>query len=670
MTTTADDGPKEKSAPSAAEAAVAFPHPPSDATEEAAQRAVLRATDCMLARQHAEGYWKGITQTDVSFDAQELFLRLFLGTSDERVTAAAGNWIRSRQRADGTWGLAPDAPGHLGTTIHAYVALRLAGDRPEEAHMLRAAAWVREQGGVAAGQVVSRIWLAVFGWLSWDDLPEVPPEIIALPAWAPMNIYSFASFIRIVLVPLAVIRAYRPVKPAPFGIDELFAAGEPPARTAAAPIGSWEGVFQRLDKVLAVYGKAAPNPVRRAALNACVRWLVERQEAGGDWAGFVPVTVYPVLALHLHGYSPAHPVLKAALDYIESSTVWYEDDVRMVETVQSPTWDTALSTTALADAGLPAGHPALVSAADWMLARQTTRPGDWAVRRPGLAPGGWSFEFDNQNYPDNDDTSFVLLALRRVAHPDPARVGAAESRAVRWSCGLQSRDGGWGAFDPDNTSTLVGRLPVFDFGEFCTDPPTPDVTAHVVEMLSAVGRQDDPCTRRGVRWLLDHQEDNGGWFGRWGSNHIYGAGAVVPALVTAGVPLDHPAIRRAVGWLESVQNTDGGWGEAWHSYVDPALVGKGPSTPSQTAWALLALLAAGERDGTAVRDGVNWLTTMQTEDGSWEEPQFTATGVPGIDALSYGHYRLVFPLTALGRYAQRQNTGAARTAWKQALPPV
>ncbi|MGK5498153.1 squalene--hopene cyclase [Streptomyces sp. URMC 125] len=665
MTTTAGGASRTNDPVPAADALARYALPASHPVEEAARRAVLRAAEHLLARQHAEGYWKGVTQSDVAYEAQDLLLRRFLGIRDERVTAATGRWIRSRQRADGTWSLVHDGPGHLGTTIQAYVALRLAGDRPDQAHMLRCAAWVRSRGGVAAGELTARIWLALFGWWSWDDLPEVPPEIIALPARAPLSIHSFNSWIRLVLVPLAVVSAHRPVRPAPFGIEELFAPGGPPAGPAAAgPHGGWEGAFRRLDRVLRACRGTTPGPVRRAALTACVRWILERQEADGSWGGFGPMTGYAVLALHAQGFPLDHPVLRAALGALEDSAVWTGDGMRMTETVQSPVWDTALSVTALADAGVPAGHPALLGAADWLLTRQTTRPGDWAVRRPRLAPGGWSFEFHNQTYPDNDDTSEVILALRRVAPRDEARVDDAVERAARWTGGMQSRDGGWGAFDADSTGTLVNRLPFFDIGDYCADPPTADVTAHVVEMLAALGRRDDPRTRRGVRWLLDHQEDSGAWFGRWGMNHLYGTGCAVPALVAAGVPHDAPAVRRAVAWLASVQNADGGWGEDWRSYDDPAFAGRGPSTPSQTAWALLALLAAGERDGSAVRAGVAWLTGAQTEDGSWEEPQFTGTGVPGVQALNYGLYRHVFPLTALGRYTRRQNTGAvaARSA--------
>ncbi|MFI2240363.1 squalene--hopene cyclase [Streptomyces chrestomyceticus] len=654
MTTTADDAAREKSPLPAGETDITFASPPVDDTEEAAQRAVLRAADHLLARQHTEGWWEELFSTDVSYDAHDLFLRHLLGILDEQVATASGRWIRSQQSADGSWPLVFDGAGHLGTTVQAYVALRFAGDGPDEKHMARCAAWVREQGGVADAQLETRMWLAMLGLWSWDDLPEIPPEIIALPKWAPMNIYSFGYAMRQALVSLSVISAHRPVRPASFGIDELFAPsdGSETAARTSAPITSWAGVFQRANTVLRAYRSVTPRPVRRAATNAGACWLLERQEADGSFGACTPITTWVVIALHLQGYSTDHPVLKAALGYLDDCAFRPEDGVRRLRTVKSPVWDTCLAANALLDAGLAPGHPALVEAADWLLTRQAGRTGDWAVRRPHLVPGGWAFEFENQNYPDNDDTAEAVLALRRIGHPDRPRVDDAVDKAVRWCLGMQSGNGGWGAFDADNTSTLPSKLPFFDFGEYCADPPVADVTGHVVEMLAALGMRRDPRTRHAVRWLLGQQEDNGAWFGRFGVHHVYGTGCVVPALVAAGVPLGHPAVRRAVAWLSSVQNEDGGWGEDWAAYTDPACVGHGVSTASQTSWALLALLAAGERDSAEARSGVRWLTERQTDAGTWEEPQFTGTLMPGSVACHYGAYGHVFPLMALGRYAR------------------
>ncbi|MDV9188983.1 squalene--hopene cyclase [Streptomyces sp. SR27] len=616
----------------------------------AAARATELAVEHLLARQDPEGWWKGDLETNVTMDAEDLLLRQFLGILDADTTRAAALHIRRLQREDGAWPTFHGGPGDLSATIEAYVALRLAGDPPEAPHMARAAARVRADGGIAAARVFTRIWLALFGWWRWDDLPELPPELLFLPKWFPLNIYDFGCWARQTIVPLTVVSAKRPVRPAPFPLDELHSdPARPNPPRPLAPVTGWDGIFQRLDKALHVYHRVAPRAVRRTAMNLAARWIVERQENDGCWGGIQPPAVYSVIALHLLGYDLGHPVMRAGLESLDRFAVRGEDGSRMIEACQSPVWDTCLATIALADAGLPSDHPALVKAVDWMLDEEITRTGDWAVRRPGLPPGGWAFEFHNDTYPDIDDTAEVVLALRRVDHPDPARVSAAVGRGARWTLGMQSRDGGWGAFDADNTSVLPNKLPFCDFGEVI-DPPSADVTAHVVEMLAYEGMAQDPRTRRGIEWLLAEQDPNGAWFGRWGVNYVYGTGSVIPALTAAGLPVSHPAIRRAVGWLGSVQNEDGGWGEDLRSYHAKEWIGRGDSTASQTAWALIALLAAGERDSEPVRRGVAWLAETQREDGSWDEPHFTGTGFPWDFSINYHLYRQVFPLTALGRY--------------------
>ncbi|MGP8297573.1 squalene--hopene cyclase [Streptomyces inhibens] len=640
-------------------------------TADAARRATARATDYLLSVQDPAGWWKGDLDTNVTMDAEDLLLRQFLGILDPELTEAAARYIRGEQRTDGTWATFYGGPGELSTTIEAYVALRLAGDAPDAPHMATASAWIREQGGVAAARVFTRIWLALFGWWKWDDLPELPPELIYFPKWFPLGIYAFGCWARQTIVPLTIVSAKRPVRPAPFALDELHTdPRDPNPPRPLAPATSWDGVFQRLDKALHVYHKVALRKLRGAAMRSAARWIIERQENDGCWGGIQPPAVYSIIALHLLGYDLDHPVLRTGLASLDRFAVWREEGspgpdgpgggpsgaargsapTRMIEACQSPVWDTCLATIALADAGLPADHPQLVKAVDWMLAEQIDRPGDWSVKRPQLPSGGWAFEFENDNYPDIDDTAEVVLALRRVKHPDPQRVDAAVRRAVRWNFGMQSKNGAWGAFDVDNTSPFPNRLPFCDFGEVI-DPPSADVTAHVVEMLTDVGRTHDPRTRRGIAWLLAEQEPSGAWFGRWGTNYIYGTGSVLPALAAAGIPGSHPAVRRAVGWLARVQNEDGGWGEDQRSYRDKEKwAGRGASTASQTAWALMALLAAGERDGAAVRRGVRWLIDTQREDGSWDEPYFTGTGFPWDFSINYHLYRQVFPLTALGRY--------------------
>jgi squalene-hopene/tetraprenyl-beta-curcumene cyclase len=612
--------------------------------ERAAAEALRRAADHLLSLQSPAGWWKGELQTNVTMDAEDLLLRRFLGVLEERDLSPAANWIRSQQREDGSWATFHGGPGDLSTTVEAYVALRLAGDPRDAGHMARARRWVLDHGGLERTRVFTRLWLALFGLWPWDRLPALPPELIFLPPWFPLNVYDFACWARQTIVPLTVVAAHRPVRPIGFDVDELRTGAPPPARE---PLSTWAGRFQRLDDLLRAYERRPSRRLRRAAIARAVEWIVRRQEADGSWGGIQPPWVYSVIALHVVGYPLDHPVLRAALEGLERFTV-REGDLRRLEACQSPVWDTALAVIALSDAGLPADHPALVRAADWLLGEEVRVRGDWAVRRPDLEPGGWAFEFANDNYPDLDDTAEVIMALRRVEHPEAERVEAAVGRGVRWVLGMQSSDGGWGAFDADNVRALARELPFCDFGEVI-DPPSADVTAHIVEMLALEGLAGDPRTRRGLGWLARHQEPDGPWFGRWGANYVYGTGAVVPAAVAAGVPPHDLRIRRAVRWLEEHQNPDGGWGEDLRSYRDRSWAGRGPSTASQTAWALLALLAAGERSA-AVERGVAYLCDTQLPEGTWDEPHYTGTGFPGDFYINYHLYRLVFPVQALGRF--------------------
>jgi squalene-hopene/tetraprenyl-beta-curcumene cyclase len=595
------------------------------------------------------GWWKGELETNVTMDAEDLLLREFLGIRTDEETQQAARWIRSQQREDGTWANFYGGPGNLSTTIEAYIALRLAGDPVDATHMRSALAFVRERGGLEHARVFTKLWLALFGLWSWDDLPNLPPEIVHLPTWFPFNLYDWACWARQTVVPLTVVGTLRPSRPLPFSLDELRTGA--PLPPMARPL-SWAGMFQRVDKALHAYGRHPIGVIRRASMRRAAEWILARQEADGSWGGIQPPWVYSILALHLLGYPLDHPAVAAGIRGLDRFLVREdgpEGVVRRLEACQSPVWDTGLALTALLDAGVPVNDDAVVAATDWLLGEEITVRGDWSVRRPDVEPGGWSFEFDNDGYPDTDDTAEVVLALRRVAHPEPRALRAAVDRGVDWVVGMQCSDGGWGAFDADNTRELAYKLPFCDFGAVI-DPPSADVTAHVVEMLAAEGRADTEACQRGVAWLFDAQERDGSWFGRWGANFVYGTGAVVPALVAAGIRPGDPRIRRAVHWLETHQGEDGGWGEDMRSYDDPAWVGRGTSTASQTAWALLALLAAGERSSAATERGVAWLVEHQGADGTWDEPEFTGTGFPGDFFINYHLYRLVFPVSALGRY--------------------
>ncbi|QUQ62670.1 squalene--hopene cyclase [Kutzneria sp. CA-103260] len=598
-----------------------------------------KAIDHLVSLQDGDGWWKGELETNVTMDAEDMLMRQFLGIREPVGTAETANWIRSQQRADGTWATFYGGPGELSTTVEAYTALKLAGDPADADHMVKARQFVLDNGGIEKTRVFTRIWLALFGEWSWDRLPVLPPEMILLPKWFPLNIYDWGCWARQTVVPLTIVGSMRPVRPLGISVAEL-RTGRP--AEPFEPALSWAGFFQRLDKVLHLHAKLPVKPLRAYCIRKAIKWILARQEADGGWGGIQPPWVYSILALHLRGYPLDHPVLRKAFDGLESFTI-KENGSRRLEACQSPVWDTALAVTALLDAGVPPDDPTLKGAGNWLLDEEVTVRGDWAVRRPSLPPGGWAFEFENDNYPDVDDTAEIVLALRRMAPDEPA-----VQRAVEWTVGMQSRDGGWGAFDADNTRRMAEKLPFCDFGAVI-DPPSADVTAHVVEMLAHEGLSGMQPAQRGVKWLLDNQEADGSWFGRWGANHIYGTGAVVPALIAAGLPTAHPAIQRSVTWLEQHQNADGGWGEDLRSYRDKSWVGRGDSTASQTAWALLALLAAGER-GPVTDRGVRWLVATQREDGTWDEPQFTGTGFPGDFYINYHLYRLVFPLTALGRY--------------------
>jgi squalene-hopene/tetraprenyl-beta-curcumene cyclase len=667
----------------------------SSSTVEARSEAEVtleRACEHLLSLQADAGWWRGELQTNVTMDAEDMLLREFLGVRNAEETERSAAWIRSQQRDDGTWANFDGGPGELSTTVEGYWALRLAGDQPEAEHMRAAAAFIRAQGGLECARVFTHVWLALFGLWSWDRVPALPPEVILLPSWVPLNVYDFACWARQTIVALSLVKARRPVRALPFDLAELRVGEEAllgaRAQDVEPPASRRAGWLGTLDRLLRAYEHRPIRPLRRLALARAERWIVRRQEADGSWGGIQPPWVYSLMALHVGGYAVEHPVMRRGLEGLDRFMVEDCDDARGVgappgpsrrlEACQSPVWDTALAMIALSDAGVAGDATAMQNAAEWLLAGEVTQRGDWSVTRPDLPEGGWAFEFANVNYPDVDDTVEVVLALRRVASgavagprlgvlsprgatdgtpsaPDAAlavRIDGAIERALRWVEGMQCSDGGWGAFDADNTRALVRELPFLDFGEVI-DEPSADVTAHVVEMLGVLGLSETPAARRGVQWLIDHQEPDGSWFGRWGVNHIYGTGAVLPGLLAAGVDPSQECIRRAVRWLEACQNDDGGWGEDPRSYDDPAWIGRGESTASQTAWALLALHAVesaspGAHSEAVVR-GMAWLAATQRVDGGWDEPQYTGTGFPSDYYINYHLYRVTFPVMALGR---------------------
>lgn len=583
------------------------------------------------------GWWVGELESNVTMTAQHLFLLEFLGLRDEETTQRCTNELLARQRPDGLWAIYWEGEPDLAATLESYAALRLAGLPADDERLAPARRFCEERGGIGGARVFTRIWLSLFGLWSWDEIPQLPPELVLLKPWMPLSVYDFACWARQTVVPLTVVMHHRPVRhlPPERACHELNLGPVPRKATL--------GLLS--DRALAWYSRQTIQPGRERALAYAERWIVDRQELDGSWGGIQPPWVWSLIALACRGHGHDSPYLRRGLAGWKRFLVEDGDRLRP-EACQSPVWDTGLALLALRAADVPADDPALARAGAWLVAEEVRQRGDWAVLRPGLEPGGWSFEYDNDLYPDIDDVAIVALAL-----DDLGLGGAAVERGSRWVAGMQCANGGWGAFDADNDAEWLYRIPFCDFGAV-TDPPSADVTAHVVELLVREGGYED-AVRRGIDFLLREQEEDGSWFGRWGVNYVYGVGAVLPALAAAGLPADHPAVCRAVAWLEGLQNPDGGFGEDCRSYdageEGLARRGRGPSTPSQTAWALLAFVAAGEADSECSRRAVAWLCETQRPDGGWDEDHFTGTGFPRDFLINYHLYREVWPVLALGR---------------------
>ncbi len=617
-------------------------------------RAIDRAVGHLLSIQAPAGYWWGELESNVTITAEHVFLRHILGNTDPDERSRAATYILGKQRADGTWANWHGGPGDLSTTLEAYVALKMARIDPDRPEMARARSFILAKGGVEKARVFSKIWLAMMGEWPWRGLPVLPVEFVLLPSWFPVSIYSFGCWARQTIVPLAIVMAKKPVVPLPAEarIDELFSNGRDQAdlRVRSTKRGFGAAFFLLADRLLHVLERSPWKPLRKRAIEKAEEWILERQEADGAWGGIQPPWVYSLIALQLLGHSlDEEGPLQRGFTGFYGPHGFAIDDGRSfrLQSCLSPVWDTGLAMMALEDAGLAPMHPALLRGARWLLGEQITAGGDWQVRS-NAPSGGWAFEFQNDVYPDTDDTSIVLMALLGAAL-DEAEKRRAIERGTAWLLGMQSKDGGWGAFDRNNTQTWTRKIPFANFGEMI-DPPSADVTAHILEFLARAGHGAHPAARRALTYILREQEGDGAWWGRWGVNLIYGTGAVLPALAVLGQDMGSPQVRRAVEWLLERQNPDGGWGEKIDGYFDPAWRGRGPSTASQTAWALLALLAAGEVNHPATRRGVDYLARTQNAAGGWDEGAFTGTGFPTDFMIRYHIYRDVFPLMALGRF--------------------
>lgn len=642
---------------------------------------IEKALNWSYTNQVSEGYWVGQLESNSTMEAEWILGMHVLGVVDDPKKEGVLRCIRTMQRSDGSWGVYHEAPsGDLNATVECYAALRCSGASPEEPALKAARQWIFDHGGVKSTRVFTKIWLALIGEWPWNGTPCMPPELIFFPRWFPFYLYNFASWARATIVPLTILSARRPVYPLPpeCRMNELFPHGRGGAETGLPKpaMGGWEKFFYHADRALTVYNNLSPwKPGREVAIKSCLEWILSHQEADGCWGGIQPPWIYSLMALRCEGYALDHPAVKAGIRAFDEPWAVPSPRGLFLQACTSPVWDTLLTQLAMLDCGLDCRTPQFLKSLEWILKEQILAKGDWAIKSPQAQGGGWAFEYENDWYPDIDDTAVAILVLARAGatFPEPKKVEFALQRALAWVEAMVSSNGAWGAFDKDNTEGLIRRIPFCDFGE-AIDPPSVDVTAHVVEALGWLGRDlKDPVVRRAVDYIRSEQEAEGSWFGRWGVNHIYGTAAVLPALEKVGENMQAEYVLRACDWLVARQNPDGGWGETCASYMDDSLRGRGPSTPSQTGWALMALVAqGGNQYRQAIERGSDYLVQTQTDEGSWEELHFTGTGFPGYGGgarttlapgqtlnqgvelsrgfmLRYHMYRHYFALMALGR---------------------
>ncbi len=644
---------------------------------ESIDDAIRRSQSWLLGRQHPlEGFWVAELEADATLTSEYLMLRRFLDRADPERERKAILYLCTTQLPDGGWPIYYGGPSEISASVKAYFALKLVGVSADEPFMVRARECIHAMGGVVSANVFTKITLALFDQYDWKGIPSMPPEIMLMPRGFYLNIYAVSYWSRAVLIPLLIVFANRPVCriPAEHGIQELFItprhqvrySKEPPFKKDATWF-TWRNFFVILDAALKIYDRMVPRALRRTAVQKAADWMLAHLKGTGGVGAIYPAMANSILALRSLGYPADHPMVVKALGEIEALEVYevVTEGGRSVETMHlqpcfSPVWDTSLAINALVEAGLPQDYPALGKAAAWLLSRQTTTVGDWIASSPRAEPGGWYFQFENEMYPDVDDSAVVLMALAKLRVADRDAQMEEMRRGYRWVLAMQGSDGGWGSYDKDNNRLVLNCIPFADHGALL-DPSTADLAGRCLEMLGTLGfDRTHPAAGPALDFLTREQEADGSWYGRWGVNYIYGTWSVLSGLRAIGADMSAPYVRRAVAWLESRQNPDGGWGESCLSYADRDLAGQGDSTPSQTAWALIALLSAGVSDSISVVRGVHYLLRHQRENGSWEEIRHTGTGFPRVFYLRYHWYCQYFPLWALAMYRNVRTRGQSK----------
>lgn len=624
-------------------------------------KAIELTRDFFFREQLPDGYWWAELESNVTITAEYIMLFHFLGMVDKEKERKMANYLLRQQTEDGYWTVWHNGPGDLSTTIEAYFALKLAGYPADHIALRKAGDFILANGGILKSRVFTKIFLALFGEFSWLGVPSMPIELMLLPDWAYLNVYEFSSWARATIIPLSVVMANRPVYKLPphARVQELYVRPPRPTDytfTKEDGIFSLKNFFIGVDHMLKVYESSPIRPFKKRATDMAEQWILEHEEKTGDWGGIQPAMLNAILALHCLGYANDHPAVVKGLEALANFCI-EDEDTLLLQSCVSPVWDTALVLVAMQEAGVPEDHPSLVKASQWLLDREVRIKGDWKIKSPDLEPGGWAFEFLNDWYPDVDDSGFVMLAIKDIKVKNSKAKQDAIRRGIAWCLGMQSENGGWAAFDKDNTKHFLNKIPFADL-EALIDPPTSDLTGRMLELMGNFGYSKEyPQAVSALEFLKNEQEPEGPWFGRWGVNYLYGTWSVLAGLEAIKEDMNSPYIKKAVNWIKSRQNLDGGWGEVCESYCDRTLMGCGPSTASQTSWALMALMAAGEVSCQAMERGIQYLLATQNSDGTWNEDAFTGTGFPKYFMIKYHIYRNCFPLTALGRY-RRLTAGA------------